>query len=433
MRKSQPLPFPALTLLQDIDLLDRGGDCLIYLYNRGASSRPASFQVSHSAIALGECTELLAQLDQQTLPGFFPSASSPFIRASPRQLFLGAPKHLGRDAILRWHLTTRNFFAWLLRKPIAGSHLGIALSDLLDRLHLWRPDNRDNDRAILSFAEEMGYANFTRSPNYAAAMLVFAEEQKLRDLWIEAFACCASMIDSVTVAPDFEVSISCALRMQMLTFTQVMGSTSRELVRRSSVHLDEVMVPKLQPVPEISQNGSSPATDRPWASLHIPHRTSSLTAFSPRFDSEEEHERRSANAGPSLDQSHIHPALRHVPPLRISKTASLVVAPTALSHPSPLVELEDTSIGAYQDSPVGDTPSLYWDHSSRRSEDSSTQSSRSSGQDTRRSSTSTIASSVYSAMPGSPQIPDSHAKPGMNVDVLDKGLAFDEFILPGLH
>lgn len=190
---------------------DASGDCLVYLYARGGSRRPASIQVPLGVLAAAECTELLDLLDETAnispISGTDDSPSSPtgsWSSGRP-ELYLGAPKYLDREQTFQWHLTTRNFFAWLMHKPLAGPHLGIALSNLLDRLALYRPSNTNNLEDVLQFADEMGYTYLADQPDCAVATLVFAEEQKLRDVWVNAFTHCVGMNDMITSAPDYQV------------------------------------------------------------------------------------------------------------------------------------------------------------------------------------------------------------------------------------
>jgi len=91
-------------------------------------------------------------------------------------------------------------------KPLVGSSLSNALIDLLERMLILRPATTNNVDDCLAYAERMGYMNFAHSPDYALALLRFAEHFQLRDLWIDAFSHCVGMNDSLSLSSEFEVS-----------------------------------------------------------------------------------------------------------------------------------------------------------------------------------------------------------------------------------
>lgn len=121
-------------------------------------------------------------------------------------LYLPAPEEALRSEAFRWHIATRNFFAWLQDAPLVGMNLGDALVDLLDRMNHFRP-NGNNTSDLLSYAGRIGYLNFIGCPEYALAMLRLAEQFKLEDLWIESFAHCVGMNDHLPNSAAYEVSL----------------------------------------------------------------------------------------------------------------------------------------------------------------------------------------------------------------------------------
>lgn len=121
-----------------------------------------------------------------------------------QELHVGAPKYLTRPDTFRWHLATRNFFAWLMGKPLAGAQLGLALSDLLERMREYRSEEVDNEADLLVFAGELGYTQLAHQPDHAVAMLVLAERQHMQSLWIDAFTHCVGISGEIMDAPDFE-------------------------------------------------------------------------------------------------------------------------------------------------------------------------------------------------------------------------------------
>jgi len=91
-------------------------------------------------------------------------------------------------------------------KPLVGASLSTALIDLLERMLMLRSATINNVQDCLAYAERMGYLDFSHSPDYALALLRFAEHFQLRDLWIDAFSHCVGMDDSLCLSPEFDVS-----------------------------------------------------------------------------------------------------------------------------------------------------------------------------------------------------------------------------------
>lgn len=123
------------------------------------------------------------------------------------ELFVPAPEDAARDGSFRWHLTTRNFFAFIFGKPLVGVHLGQAMVDLQERMRLYRSGPVDNHQDFLNYADAQGYRNLSEFPDYALAMLYYAEHYKLRDIWIDAFAHCVGMNEKLVLSPEFLVSL----------------------------------------------------------------------------------------------------------------------------------------------------------------------------------------------------------------------------------
>jgi hypothetical protein len=120
-------------------------------------------------------------------------------------LFIPAPEETSRQDSFKWHLTTRNFFAFLLGKPLVGYHMGQAFVDLQERLQLFRSGVIDNHQDFLQYAEDQGYRDFAECTDYALASLFYAETFKLRPAWIDAFAHCVGMNESLSLSPEYAV------------------------------------------------------------------------------------------------------------------------------------------------------------------------------------------------------------------------------------
>ncbi|KAF3000719.1 hypothetical protein E8E13_003196 [Curvularia kusanoi] len=118
-------------------------------------------------------------------------------------LFIPAPEYASRQDSFRWHITTRNFFAFLLGKPLVGYHMGQCFVDLQERIQFFRSGHGDNHQDFLQYAEDQGYRDFAECTDYALASLFYAEAYKLRDAWIDAFAHCVGMNESLSLSPEY--------------------------------------------------------------------------------------------------------------------------------------------------------------------------------------------------------------------------------------
>lgn len=137
-------------------------------------------------------------------------------RASPPnkvELYVPAPDDTSREESFRWHITTRNFFAFIFGKPLVGTHLGQAFIDLHERMHLFRSGRVDNQQNLLDYADHQGYRDFVDCPDYALAMLYYAEHYRNRDLWIDAFAHCVGMNESLALSQEFAVRLPYAVHL----------------------------------------------------------------------------------------------------------------------------------------------------------------------------------------------------------------------------
>ena len=117
-----------------------------------------------------------------------------------------APSHLSREDAFKYHLTTRNFFAWMFEKPLVGSSLSEALIALLERMNEYRPDEGENQDDVLVYLDGQGYTDFRECPDHALAVLQFAEKFEIRELWTDAFVHSTGMNDTLSKSDEFAVS-----------------------------------------------------------------------------------------------------------------------------------------------------------------------------------------------------------------------------------
>ena len=202
---------------QDPELWFPNGDCLIHLYERGQSRRGASMRLSLAAIESSNCRPLLEQCCAEAVPedpqpnrfSVVSSAEGSFVDPSlpaKYELYIPAPSHLTREEAFRYHLTTRNFFAWMFEKPMVGDRLGDALIALFTRMNEFRPDEEENQDDILAYLDGQDYTDFRNCPDHALAVLQFAERFEYRELWTDAFVHCAGMNEDLSGSAEFEVS-----------------------------------------------------------------------------------------------------------------------------------------------------------------------------------------------------------------------------------
>ncbi|GAM83364.1 hypothetical protein ANO11243_013510 [Dothideomycetidae sp. 11243] len=156
------------SLRRDRELFEENGEVAIYLHGRGTSQRGPSFRLPMDDIMRAGCGSLF---------------SVNYDDAS-------------------YHLATRNLFAWIMEKPLVGPALGQALIDLLERMLLVRPAVEDSLNDCVAYAERMGYLYMANQPDYAVAMLAFAEHAEHEQIRVNAFVHCVGMNHLTLLSPD---------------------------------------------------------------------------------------------------------------------------------------------------------------------------------------------------------------------------------------
>jgi hypothetical protein len=121
------------------------------------------------------------------------------------ELYIPAPPMAERGQPMLHHISTRNFFAWLFGKPLVGPHLGEALVGLLTSMNEFRFCDMDNVVDILYFMDKQRYSDIINEPDYALAVLYFAEHFQFRDLWIRAFVHSTGMSEMLGGSSEYEV------------------------------------------------------------------------------------------------------------------------------------------------------------------------------------------------------------------------------------
>ncbi|KAL6712658.1 hypothetical protein ACN47E_000535 [Coniothyrium glycines] len=202
-------------LRRDPELWYEDGDCFIHLHAKGASRRGPSFCIPYRALRQKECSAMLSLCEAQTtaptgLESYphrrMPSSLKDGAGSNTVQIFIPAPDETSREDSFRWHITTRNLFAFLLGRPMVGEHMGQSFVDLQERLVAYRPEHANNHQGFLDYAESQGYRDLVECTDYALASLFYAEHYKLRDVWIDAFAHCVGMNDSLALSPEYALN-----------------------------------------------------------------------------------------------------------------------------------------------------------------------------------------------------------------------------------
>lgn len=174
----------------------------MHLYAKGHSKRGPAFRVPLEVVRTNNLSAIFCLC-------FAPTSVDNLARSAnsnPCELFIPAPDEYTKDAAFRWHLTTRNFFAFLFRKPLVGTKLGRTLIELQERIHVFRPGNPNNHKDLMEYLENMGYLEFSHCPDYSLGLLQFAEHYELKELWIDAFTHCVGMNKILSESPEFSVS-----------------------------------------------------------------------------------------------------------------------------------------------------------------------------------------------------------------------------------
>ena len=131
--------------------------------------------------------------------GYFTNPSS----GERYELYIPAPAQMNGQDALNYHVTTRNFFAWMFNKPLVGTRLGKALIDLKLRMDEFRPDHEENEDDFLAYIDSMGYTDFRDCPDHALAVLHFAEEAQFAELWTDAFAHAVGLYSRLAFSDEF--------------------------------------------------------------------------------------------------------------------------------------------------------------------------------------------------------------------------------------
>lgn len=216
---------------QDRELWDENADCLIHFYAQGSSQRGPSLKISFKAVEASGSSYLLEQClvrpeDRRSTTATangsdsgYDSSETPESQA--HELYVPAPVLLTREQAYSYHVTTRNYFAFLTGQALVGEKLGLALTDLWTRAREWQGEDATTEK-LLEFCEAQGYLRITGNPHWTTAVLNLAESARLSDLWIHAYVHCVGMHHKQDLSPEFDS----------------LSNMTKALVTRASLEMD---------------------------------------------------------------------------------------------------------------------------------------------------------------------------------------------------
>ena len=139
-----------------------------------------------------------------------PSSSSEISNAGNEaqirhEIHFPAPDGASRIEILRHHITTRNFFALLLDKPLVGLTFYRALIDLHERLLVLMPRQSSCTDMVNGFLRRNGLHNVCNDAAAAAGLLAYSEDDEVQwpEGWREGFVHCSGMFTKLRELPEF--------------------------------------------------------------------------------------------------------------------------------------------------------------------------------------------------------------------------------------
>ena len=184
----------------------------MHFYAYRASQRGPSIRLPFAALENLDCPYLTEKClhtrstlspipseDSQSDSGYSSSAD---MEQLTYELYIPAPAELSREQAFSYHVATRNFLAHTLGRPLVGEKLSIALSGLWNRMREWLP-KQSLQANFTSYCEEQGYLNFADNSEHALACLKFAEDARLRDLWVDSFVHCVGMHERLDLSPEW--------------------------------------------------------------------------------------------------------------------------------------------------------------------------------------------------------------------------------------
>ncbi|KAF2418958.1 hypothetical protein EJ08DRAFT_702923 [Tothia fuscella] len=238
------------SLRRDPELWMEKGNCLVHLHAKCQSRRGPSFRVSLDEIQAAGFESIFSMFyNEVSFDGRGGTPTFDGTRTLPEsaicELYIPAPEYSSKDDSFSWHISTRNFFAFLFGKCLVGASLSKSMIDVQERLNLLRQLQPDNQKDFNDYLERMGYLEFAHCPDYSLALLAYAEFYEQRELWVDSFVHCVGMNDMLSFSSEFDKTsritkaLICRAYLEMdLHLARVTKSLSNFLEEDfSSVHL----------------------------------------------------------------------------------------------------------------------------------------------------------------------------------------------------
>lgn len=150
----------------DPELSAQDGNCFIYTSTSQVQREQPSFIIPFERLVWSQCQPLIKKaVTRETHSGHSPAGPETprSTKSHPSRpicmLLLQAPKECGSDEVVQYDITTRNFFAWVMGKPIVGPDPTSALLALKIRMDVWRTSFADNFATLDQYAKTQGYGD----------------------------------------------------------------------------------------------------------------------------------------------------------------------------------------------------------------------------------------------------------------------------------
>lgn len=145
----------------------KDANCLIFLSHEAEEQGDWSLGVNFEDLVTSKCKPLLMRLKTRSisnqrcepLHNDTTAGSNPKLPTSKCWLCLEPPEHYNAAEKEQFNVTTRNFFAWMVKKPLVGPDPALALLGVKYRMDMWRSPGQDNYSTIFQYAKHQGYGD----------------------------------------------------------------------------------------------------------------------------------------------------------------------------------------------------------------------------------------------------------------------------------
>lgn len=186
-------------------LLDTKSEILISKIEEGFQrTAKLSRNYGHISAPRGMNNSSLAAKGRRQMPILSENCTPVGENSIRHEIHFPAPENASHSDIIRHHITTRNFFALLLSKPLVGLTYYQALTDLHERLRLYMPQEVNCSQMIIRHLVKGDLHNVSNDPAAAAGLLAWSEstEVKWQEGWRDAFVHCVGMYNEIQDLPE---------------------------------------------------------------------------------------------------------------------------------------------------------------------------------------------------------------------------------------